>query len=397
MTTLASGRSVRGGWLAGGALPNLWRGLSRRHVEAALLLGVLVSAMHLVGSPLSFRDYGVANALHTVLSDQVGAFCMMLAVALADHVVAGDGRRRLPYILAVVAGAALWALVEYAGFRVLGVGVRWYPVGKFTGAAEIQWRTTYGLLEWFLLGGAATFIVLDARRARIEQRRLRIAEIERARTAKRMLESQLQAMQARVEPQFLFNTMAQVRQLYDVDSGLAERMLDDLIAYLRAAMPQMRDSTSTVGREMDLLRAYLGIVKVGLGDRLCVDFRMSDESARGRMPPMMLLPLIDQAIAPGLDASRSARTLRISSEVAAGRLRIRIEDSARAFAALEAAAEVSNIRERLAALYGDRAQLQWWCGPEPPPQATMEMPFEAVEVDGEPADPGVAFRAEQMS
>src|SRR5262249_50548924 len=156
---------------------------------------------------------------------------------------------------------------------------RWYSEYGYTGTAELTWRTTYGFLEWLLLGGAATFIVLDARRARIEQRRLRGAESERARTAKRMLESQLQAMQARVEPQFLFNTLAQVRQLSEVDIRLAERVLDDLIAYLRAAMPQMRDTTSTVAREMGLVRAYLDIVKAGLGDRLRVEFSISEQSA----------------------------------------------------------------------------------------------------------------------
>src|SRR5262249_11070303 len=194
--------------------------------------------------------------------------------------------------------------LKYAGFRVLGMGLHWHSVeNRYISAAEVTWRIASGFLEWLLIGGAATFIVLDARRARIEQRRMRSAEIERTRTAKRMLESQLQAMQARVEPQFLFNTMAQVKRLYDVDARLGERMLDELIASLPEAMPQMRDTTSTVARETELARAYLAIVKVGLGDTLRAELRISDESAHGRMPPMMLLPLIDHAIAHGFDAS----------------------------------------------------------------------------------------------
>jgi len=338
------------------------------------------------------------NALRTVLGDQLGAFCIMLAVVVADCITAGDGRRRLPYIIAVLAGAAVWALVEYAGFRALGMGIRWYSVERYayTSTAEITWRTMYGFLEWLLLGGAATFIVLDARRARIEQRRLRSAEIERARTAKHMLESQLQALQARVEPRFLFNTMAQVRGLYDVDARLGERMLGDLVAYLRAAMPQMRGTTSTVAREMELARAYLGIVKVRLGDRLDVELSISEESAEGRMPPMMILPLIDRAIAHGSDASASKRTLRISSDVAAGRLRVRIVDSASGFAALEAGSDFSSIRERLIALYGDQARLEFVCAHEASSQATLEMPFEA-DGGGDPTSPGVALRAELAS
>ncbi|HET7222065.1 MAG TPA: hypothetical protein VFI81_02590, partial [Rhodanobacteraceae bacterium] len=114
MTAIASGQSVfRGQWLAACACAAAWRGLSRAHLRAALILGVLVSAMHLIGTPIAFRDYGSGNALRTVLSDQVGAFSIMLAVVAADYVTAGDGQRRLTYILAVLAGAAVWALVEY--------------------------------------------------------------------------------------------------------------------------------------------------------------------------------------------------------------------------------------------------------------------------------------------
>jgi len=162
-------------------------------------------------------------------------------------------------------------------------------------------------------------------------------------------------------------------------------------------MPQMRDTTSTVAREMELARAYLDIVKVTLGDRLRVEFAISGESARGRMPPMMLLPLIDHAIARGLDAPASRQTLRISSEVAAGRLRIRIADSASQFAALEVGDDISSIRERLIALYGDRAELQLTCEHESSSRATMEMPFEAAEDGGEGVDPAVAVRADSVS
>jgi histidine kinase len=398
MTAIASDRSVfRGPLLATRALAAAWRGISRQHVGAAVLFGALVSGMHLIGGVIILRDEGDVNALWTVPSDQIGAFCIMLAVVVADHLTAGDARRRLPYILAVIAGAAVWAFLKHAGLQVLDAGLHWYSVeNRDTSAAEAAWRFASGFLEWLLLGGAATFIFLDARRARAEQRRLRSAEIERTRTAKRMLESQLQAMQARIEPQFLFNTMEQVRRLYELDARLAERMLDDLIAYLRAAMPQMRDTTSTVGREMALVRAYRDIVKVGLGDRLEAEFCISDESAGGRMPPMMLLPLIDHAISRECDACSSQRTLRISSDVALGRLRVRIADSASRFSALEASGSLSSVRERLTALYGDRAQVQLICEHEAASQVTMEMPFEAVGNSRDRIDSGI-HAAEHVS
>ena len=89
-------------------------------------------------------------------------------------------------------------------------------------------------------------------------------------------------MQARVEPQFLFNTLAQVRQLYDSDAPLAGKMLDDLIAYLRAALPHLRESSSTLGKEAALARAYLDIVRVRLGERLAFDIVIPERSSRTR-------------------------------------------------------------------------------------------------------------------
>jgi sensor histidine kinase YesM len=77
-------------------------------------------------------------------------------------------------------------------------------------------------------------IYVNRRTARLAARRLYNAELARATSRRRTLESRLQAMQARVEPQFLFNTRAQVRELYVRDAGAAGRMLEDLIAYLRA-------------------------------------------------------------------------------------------------------------------------------------------------------------------
>ena len=68
-------------------------------------------------------------------------------------------------------------------------------------------------------------------------------------------------MQARVEPRFLFNTLAQVERLYEIDAQRADRMLDDLIVYLRAALPQLRETTSTLSREIELAKAYLNIVE----------------------------------------------------------------------------------------------------------------------------------------
>src|SRR5258706_8199318 len=88
------------------------------------------------------------------------------------------------------------------------------------------------------------------------------AEAERQRIERQMLSAQLRTMQAQVEPHFLFNTLATVQHLVDVDPPRASAMLGSLIAYLRAALPQMRESSTTIGREFALARAYLEVPQV---------------------------------------------------------------------------------------------------------------------------------------
>jgi hypothetical protein len=132
--------------------------------------------------------------------DQVGAFALMLAVVVADHLTGGDTRRRAAYAVAVVVSAAITAPLE-------GMFEPWFHQVAFSWT-EFPKATSYALFEWIVLGGAATFIYLDRRRAWTALALMHAAQIECANTAKRALESRLQAMQARVEPQFLFNTLA---------------------------------------------------------------------------------------------------------------------------------------------------------------------------------------------
>jgi len=164
-------------------------------------------------------------------------------------------------------------------------------------------------------------------------------------------------MQARVEPQFLFNTLGQVERLYERDPPLAARMMDDLIAYLRAAMPLMRDTSSTVAQEIELARAYLDIVRLRLGERLAVRIEVPPEAAPMRMPPMMLLPLIDHAVVRGLDPSTATGTLSVRAAVDAGRLRLTIADGGARFVPEADGDGIAAIRARLEALYRGEATL----------------------------------------
>jgi LytS/YehU family sensor histidine kinase len=250
---------------------------------------------------------------------------------------------------------------------------KWYWANGATG--HVFWSLTW-LLQWLPVGGALVFLHAHRRAARRTARLLHAAELDRIRHSRVALESRLQAMQARIEPQFLFNTLAQVAQLYRTDAALAGRMLEDLIAYLRAAMPLMRDTSSTVGQEVELARAYLDIVRLRLGDRLRVSINVPAEVRNARMPPMMLLPLIDHAVVRGLEPATADGTIGIAARIAGGRLMLTIEDHGVGVVPETEGDGVAAIRQRLEPLYRGEAKLNVRRAGPRATEAILDLPLE---------------------
>ncbi|MCC7325699.1 MAG: histidine kinase [Burkholderiales bacterium] len=128
-------------------------------------------------------------------------------------------------------------------------------------------------------------------------RAARAAELERADSQRNILASRLQVLQARMEPELLFGALRDVRGAYLRDPTAAESLLDDLIGYLRAALPQMRGGASTLQREAALAEAYLKVVPSGRSRSLTVDLCIAHEAGAHAFPPMVLLPLAHAASA----------------------------------------------------------------------------------------------------
>jgi hypothetical protein len=356
-----------------------WRRLRRRHFVAAVALGAAVTLWEiLIAGPflpfwflmpeqmlqmLSESEFG---ALSEFFRSELIALILLLTVAIADRAVDTGRAERKAYVLAVILAVGLACPLAYA--------VMPYHAGWLN-------STVYSAMSWLMFGGLATFVYVDRKRARATRERLTAAALDRTRRAKRMLESRLAAMQARVEPQFLFNTLAQVRDLYDANAVLGERTLDDLIAYLRAAMPRMRDTSSTLTQEIELARAYLAIVKVRLGDRLEYAIDLSDNIGEARMPPMMLLPLIDHAVVRGLAPTQESGTLLVTIELVGGRLRLELIDSGTGFVPESGGDDIADICERLQALYGNDASLTLERVGQRSARAVMEIPYERIETN----------------
>jgi signal transduction histidine kinase len=363
------------------------RGIRRSQVRGAVLFGLLATAFSHVINLHPILQFAQTMPMHllvlgSAIADQMRAFCLLAAIVIADRAVDEGGPRRLSYVAAALGGCVLGVLLSGIfdwAWRTLVLPDAW-PAWRpyLRGTASLYYRPIYTLASWLSLGAPAVFLYADRRAARQTEAHLHAAELDQIRRSKLALESRLQAMQARVEPQFLFNTLAQVEHLYEHDPPLAERMLGDLIAYLRAAMPLMRSTSSTVAQEIELARTYLGIVRIRLGNRLAFDIDMPPDSGQVRMPPMMLLPLIDHAVTYGLEQSTRAGSIRISTDIANGHLRLKITDSGAGFVPESGAAGIASIRERLAALYGANARLDLRRLDAGATEAVMDFPYETA-------------------
>jgi sensor histidine kinase YesM len=249
-----------------------WRSIEREHVVGAALLGIAAIAPLMIGFMTGPYPMRASEVFRVVGNAEIWSFTLMLCILVADERVDRGAGPLATYAAAVGIAAVLGVLIGLAHSHFVWDALRNPPAALQKKAAAVSWLqltlTVYVTFEYLLIGSLATYLYVDRRAAR--RMAVRVHEAARRRTdqARRMLESQLQAMQARVEPKFLFGTLAQVRDLYDADAEVAERMLEELITYLRAAMPKMRDSASTVAEEVELVRAYLEIVKLRLGQRL---------------------------------------------------------------------------------------------------------------------------------
>ena len=201
---------------------------------------------------------------------------------------------------------------------------------------------------------------------------------------RQITEARLQALQAQVEPHFLYNTLANVQALTEVDPAQANQMTGHLIQYLRSSLPKMRENTSTIGQELELVRAYLNILKMRMGDRLAFDIDCPADLNGISFPPMMLPSLVENAIKHGLEPLREGGRIDVVVQrmfTAAGeRIRVAVKDTGRGLTDAPTQSGdgvgLSNIRERLIAIYGDAGKLTLESNDPKGVVASIEVPAE---------------------
>jgi Histidine kinase len=216
---------------------------------------------------------------------------------------------------------------------------------------------------------------IDRSRASLAVAESKKREAEYHRMSQQVTEAKLSALQAQVEPHFLYNTLASVQALTEVDPAQANLMTGHLIQYLRNALPKMRESISTVGQEIELVRAYLTILQMRMGKRLAFEIDVPAELMDAPFPPLMLPSLVENSIKHGLEPLREGGSVRITASADGDRLRLVVTDTGKGFGdSLGSGVGLTNIRERLAALFGDKGKLTLEAAQPHGVTATLEVP-----------------------
>lgn len=257
-------------------------------------------------------------------------------------------------LLAVALALPLVNLAYYVGSTPEGAPPFWEDRDRLIGF----WALT--VLEVIVAPWVALAALVRQKEALVQDQALAFA-LERSQLERGALDARLRLLQAQVEPHFLFNTLANVRMLVDSGSPQASRVLDRLIDYLHAAVPRLQQHTSTLGEELELVRAYLDLMQMRMPDRL--QFAIDAEPACLALacPPTTLLTLVENAVRHGIDPGEEGGRIDLCVRIEDGRCVARVADSGVGLGAARGVGHgsgLSALRERLQLAFDGRAGLR---------------------------------------
>ncbi len=265
--------------------------------------------------------------------------------------------------------------VLFTTIPLLGLCIGW-PLGVLLAGFDVsKWffdspSRLLGTLSISALISLIFFFIFDAKARQMQ-------------AEKHAAEAQLRLLQGQIEPHFLFNTLANVLTLIDADAPKAKRMLEAFIDYLRGSLLNLRRDSSTLDHELGMAEAYLCLMQTRMDERLVFSIDVADATLRrASLPPLLLQPLVENAIHHGLECCVEGGRVAVSARADNGTLVLCVDDNGLGLAVPAAARRpghglaLDNIRSRLASRYGQAAQFT--LEPQQPQgmRATIRMPLE---------------------
>lgn len=303
-------------------------------------------------------DSFMADFWPTLVISNVVGYLIHGTLLATDRLLGGWPRRAsaLPRLVYHVLTVMLCVLVGIALGTALLKGVN--PVHYLTSA-----RALAPLLPFAAFVAFVMFLVLMAGERRSKADALAARQSEQIANAGQLLaEVRLRALQAQIEPHFLYNTLANVVGLIDTQPAQAKRMLERFIDFLRASLDASRADAATLGAELDMAAAYLDVLAVRMGERLRYRFEVADGCRALRIAPMLLQPVIENAVAHGLEPKVEGGEIIVRAAVQNEQLTIEVIDSGAGLGTAPpkpgGGVGLSNLRARLRSIYGGAAQVQ---------------------------------------
>lgn len=337
---------------------------SRRGAGAWMggLLGTLGSALGMWAGGLPWWWSLFLSGLVMLL-----VFSVLMAAFVMPHEFSSWRKTALVVLklmgLAVVAAAAVALLQDL--LRTQPLLLQWWPRLNEGPAAlgPSVWAALHLTLP--LLGGAAlvstvlVWSVAKVRREQLQQALLTTQlQQERDAAAREALEFRLKLLQAQVQPHFIFNTLSALQHWVDVGDTRASPLLRALTAFLRRSAELLGRPTVTLGEELDLVRSYLHIMGARLGERLQSQVDVPEDCLGQDLPPGLVLSLVENALEHGIAPTLHGGTVTVSARRGADSLALQVSDNGQGLPPeWREGMGLSNSRQRLQHLYGDRARL----------------------------------------
>lgn len=273
----------------------------------------------------------------------------MLAIVpcifIADGLVEQGARPFPTYAAWVLLGAGVASTLQLCIRLALHIPILPFVAGPLFTAGQ----PFYVACNYLVYCGAATLIYVYLRSALTARSAGHRAEIALVEAQRKTIELRLQSMQARVNPSFLFETLDAVGLAYESDADQADRLLNDLITFLRAALPRSLESPVTVEQEVELLRAYLDVQIGRRTHRLEVGMTIFDGVETAHLPPMLMMPLVDHLLAQCRQEGAEPVTMQISLGAIDSRLALSFEGNF-----VSTSMRIPDaLRQRLTSLFGD--------------------------------------------
>ena len=312
----------------------------RNAVRSAIVSGI-------IGLSLTLIDPSVYGLFENIVYSECIGLSIYSAITLLDRVFGRDiGHPSFTHYL--VRGVVAIPLGLFVGLNLAAL-LRGNP----TGLAVLNHAAIFAF-PITIVASIGTMYFLWSRK------RIADAAAVNELAQRHVAEARLKLLQAQIEPHMLFNTLANLRTLVDVDPQRAQTMIDQLIVYLRGTLAASRSTTTTLAHEFAHLAAYLDLMRVRMGSRLRVAIDLPEELQGCTVPPMLLQPLVENAIKHGLEPKIEGGTVRVTASSVEGRLRVEVSDDG--IGLIDPPVDVgsyglAHVRERLQTLYGDAGRL----------------------------------------